>query len=163
MAACLVSAAGGAHVWLCGQCGSEEPLETLLGDHPAGMKPLHTTLSKLKLVLVLIGRWNPRACGELSQKADAETADLIVNGPAVIAGVQSESELEQELHYVCRGRAVVESVTGVGSVAVGDVLERGFAFGTGFGPTMAGVSFGFVVGVGATRSAASSLVAALSE
>ena len=74
-----------------------------------------------------------------------------------------------------------ESVTGVGSVAVGHVLERGLAFftvfgsvmagvlergcafDTGFGATVASVSFVFAVGVGATKSAASSLVAALSE
>ena len=75
----------------------------------------------------------------------------------------------------------LESVTGVGSVAVGHVLEkglafftvfgsvmagvleRGCAFDTGFGATVASVSFVFAVGVGATKSAASSLVAALSE
>ena len=63
--------------------------------------------------------------------------------------------------------------TGFGSVVVG-VLERGRAFGTGFGATMAGLSLVFVVGVGATTlvfvvgvgattSSASSLMAALSE
>ena len=54
-------------------------------------------------------------------------------------------------------------VTGsaVGSVMVG-VLERGFAFGTGIGATMARVSFAFAVGVGGTTSAASSLMAASS-
>ena len=37
------------------------------------------------------------------------------------------------------------------------------AFGTGFGATMTGVWFIFVVGVGATTSAESSLVAAFPE
>jgi len=48
-----------------------------------------------------------------------------------------------------RGLALV---TGFGSVMVG-VLERGFvAFGRGFGATVAGVSFVFVVGVDPTHA-----------
>ena len=116
----------------------------------------------------------------MSQRADAKTVGLFVDGPAVLAGVQGESELEQHLHAVCGVRERLETVTGVGSVTVSDVLERrlafvtgfgsvmvgvlerGCAFGTGFGAKMTGVSFVFAVGVGATTSAASSLVAALS-
>ena len=39
------------------------------------------------------------------------------------------------------------TAAGVVSLVAG-VLERGFAFGTGFGATAAGVSLVFVVGVG---------------
>ena len=38
----------------------EEKLGTLLDDHSAGMQFLHSTLSKLKLVLILSGRWSPK-------------------------------------------------------------------------------------------------------
>ena len=48
-------------------------------------------------------------------------------------------------------------------MAVGDVLERGLVFVTGFGAAMACVSLVFVVGVGATTIVASSLVAAFCE
>ena len=68
------------------------------------MQLLHSTLPKLKLVLVLIGRWSPKACGELSQRADAGMVGLFVNGPAVLAIVQGESELGQHLHDSCRTR-----------------------------------------------------------
>lgn len=54
---------GGAHICSSGQRGSEEELEVLLGDHPAGMQLHHNTLPKLNHVLVLIGRWGLKACG----------------------------------------------------------------------------------------------------